>query len=511
MAADSTDRLWRLYVGSALLGAALCLVLFALRAASSISVVEPLQLHTTGDEFTNYFNIWKAMNGQAVYSDRFQAPFSVAVYNWLFYYAYATVARGVLAVLGLSDAWLPTVGRFITLAAIATGTVVAYVAFARAALARDATGKAVAAAFAVFLMVGPLLGFWSLTVRADLWAMTLEMAGAAAFLVLYPRRRFVAVLILAVAVYAAWSFKQGNVFAAGGAGILLVLRRDWKPLALLCLVLPVAWAATFAWGDAGWIDNILFRDFPLFFQAERLARNMANFAVKTGPLLLFLPAVAWAAGRSAECRRRLWNDDTFVFAAGASVTALTLSIPLAAQHGGGENYFFTLAFFLGLMAMSSFPILADDGPATRRIPLIAGIAGWLTLYAAVGAVLSGAIGTIDVRRQHPVYMSMKRCADSLPRPLYVNNNYLGLPWMTPGNTPWVLSYTYKEERALARRPFQGGGIGGMVNAGAFAVIAYQSDEKEPPTELDGGILAMRYERRAGPQCPRTFVFFRKNP
>lgn len=511
MVAFLADRLRYLYAASALLGAVLCLVLFGLRAASSISFTEPLQLHTTGDEFTNYFNIWKALSGEVIYNDRFQVPYSVAVYNWLFYYAYAAVAAVVLTALDLSDAWLPTVTRFFTLAAIAAGTVVAYATFARAAQARDATTKAIAAAFAVFLMIGPLLGFWSLTVRADLWAMTLEMAGAAAFLALYPRRRFAAVLVLAAAVYAAWSFKQANVFAAAGAGFLLLARRDWKPLALLCLVLPAAWAATFALGETGWINSILFADFPLFFQAARLLRNLGNVAVKTGPLLLFLAAVAWAAARSMSCRRGLWRSDTFVFAAGASVAALALSVPLAAQHGGGENYFFMLAFFMGLMVMASLPILAAGGAASLRSPLVAGIAGWLSLYAAVGAVLAGAAGTIDVRRQHPIYLEMKRCADSLPRPLYVNNNYLGLPWMTPGNTPWVLSYTYKEERALARRPFEHGGIGGLVDAGAFAAVAYQSDEQEPPTELDGGILATHYEWRAAPQCPRTFVFFRKQP
>lgn len=509
MVAFLADRLRYLYAASALLGAVLCLVLFGLRAASSISFTEPLQLHTTGDEFTNYFNIWKVMHGQAVYNDRFQVPYSAAVYNWLFYYAYAAVSRAALDVFALSEAWIPTVGRLFTLAAIAVGIVFSYMAFVRAAAARDAIGRIIASAFAVFLMVGPLLGFWSLTVRADLWAMTLEIAGTWAFLALYPRRRLAATLALAVAVYAAWSFKQGNVFAAAGAGFVLLCRRDWKPLLLLCLVLPAAWAVTLAFGEPVWRDSILFKDFPVFFQLSRLARNIINVAVKTGPIELFLIALVFAVARAQPCRKMLWASDTFVFAVGASVAALALSVPLAAQHGGGENYFFMLAFFMGLMVMASLPVLATGSGTSLRTPLVAGIAGWLSLYAAVGAVLVGAAGTIDVRRQHPVYMEMKRCADSLPRPLYLNNNYLGLPWMTPGNTPWVLSYTYNEERALAHRPFEHGGIGGLIDAGAFAAVAYQSDEQEPPTELDGGILATHYERRAAPQCPRTFVFFRK--
>lgn len=497
------DRLLRLYAGAALLGATLSLILFGLRAASAISFAEPLQLHPTGDEFTNVFNIWKAMNGQAVYTSRFQIPYSASVYNWLFFYVYASIGNVVMPVLGLTDAWLPTVGRFVTLAAIAAGTAVAYTAFARAAQARDATLKTIAAAFAVFLMIGPLIGFWSLTVRADLWAMTLEMAGAAAFLALYPRRRFIAVLSLAIAVYAAWSFKQGNVFAAGGAGLLLLLRRDWTPLLLLCLALPGAWAATLTLGDPAWVHTVLLRDWPLFFQWPRLARNLANFAVKTGPLLFFLPAVAVVASRSADFRRRLWHNDAFIFAAGASIAALAMSVPAAAQHGGGENYFFTLAFFLGLMVMSSFPVLAATAPATLRAPLIAGVGGWLTLCAAVGTVLLGLTGVIDLRPQHRHYMALKRCADSLPRPLFIDNPYMGLPWMTPGNTPWVRSYIYYEERALGRA-FERGGIGGLIAEGAFvAIVAAPGSSQIDGTALSG------YVRTPAPECTEMDVFLRK--
>ena len=42
--------------------------------------------------------------------------------------------------------------------------------------------------------------------------------------------------------------------------------------------------------------------------------------------------------------------------------------------------------------------------------------------------------------------------------------------MTPGNESYVLSYVYEAERALGR-PFEQGGIGGMIEAGRFSAIA----------------------------------------
>lgn len=506
MSADEA-RVMRLATGAALLGAALCLALFGLRAAGSLSFTVPLQVHATGDEFTNYFNIWKAMTGEVVYNDRFQAPYSATVYNWLFYHAYAAFDRVVMAALGLDGAWLPTVSRWFTLLAIACGLGASYLTFRRAARAEDVTGRALCAAFAVMLMMGPLLGFWSLTVRADLWAMTLEIAGTGLFLALYPRRRMGAVLVLAAAVYLAWSFKQGNVFAAAGGGLVLLLRRDWKALALLCTVLPGAWALTMTLGEPQWLNNILFRDFPLFMSWQRMARNLANVAVKTGPVLLGVAALLAVAVRSKAILLALWRSDTVLFAVGGTLAALMLSVPISAQHGGAENYFFTLTFFLALLLMAALPALRAEPRALRPV-LAATAAGWAILTGAVLLVVGGVAGKTDLRDQHATYETYKRCTDALPRPLFINIPYMGLPWMTPGNTPWVLSYTYHEERALGVKPFEHGGIGGLIETGAFAAIAVPA-EGTPPTGWDGGSLA-GYEHRAVADCPQNYVFFRKD-
>jgi hypothetical protein len=255
-------------------------------------------------------------------------------------------------------------------------------------------------------------------------------------------------------------------------------------------------------GDPVWRANILFRDFAVFFQLERLARNIVNVAVKIGPIELFLVALAFAAARARSCRRMLWVSDAFVFGAGASAAALLLSLPLAAQHGGAENYFFTLAFFLSLMIMASLPALAAAAPELRRAVLAAGAVGWLTAGGAVAAVLTGATGAIDLREQHEIRAELKRCADGLPRPLFFDNPYMGLPWMTPGNTPWVLYYTYKEERALGRA-FERGGIGGMIAARAFAAIVADPEAES----VDGASLA-GYARTYPPHCENKAVYLR---
>jgi hypothetical protein len=112
-------------------------------------------------------------------------------------------------------------------------------------------------------------------------------------------------------------------------------------------------------------------------------------------------------------------------------------------------------------------------------------AGWTTLVAALLLVLGGVTGVIDRGPQHARHVELKRCLDALPRPLFVYDRYLSLPWMTPGNTPYVLAYIYETDRALGSA-FEHRGIGGMIEAGRFAAIAVRGDEA--PAELDGARL-----------------------
>jgi len=481
-------------------------LLFTIRASSAISFSEPLQVQTTGDEFSNFFFIWKEIQGLTVYTSRFESPYVGNVYNWLFYTSYGAVISAVLSLFSLSDSWLPTVGRFMSFIAMVVGAVVAYTIYARVISAHDFTKKLLCLVVAVFVTFGPLMGFWVITVRADLWAMTFEICGIAFFLACYPTRRITAVILLALFVYIAWSFKQGSIYSAGGAAVLLLARRDWKPLIVLAVSLPVAWAITFLVGSDVWSDTILFKGYLLFYSVEHSVRVITNFAVKIGPILFFLLGLTVVAVKSRERRLSLWRSDAFILAAGASICAVFLSIPASVQTGSAENYFFTLSFFLSLMLMASLPILMQEGGVALKIPLWAGSAGWGSLCVAIGLVFFGIVGITDVSPQHERNMYMKNCTDTLPRPLFINHRYMGLPWMTPNNAHYVLSYIYEAERATGQA-FEHGGIGGLIRKGHFASIVTPSPIS-PSAKIDGATLE-NYTPVDNPECTGMSVFHKK--
>lgn len=485
------------------IGTLASMVLFTLRITSVISFNEPLQVQTSGDEYTNLFYIWKATQGLPVYNDRFVVPFTATVYNWLFHESYAAFINGVSNVFTLSDAWQPTLGRILTLIAMSASAIASYFAFSRVSDAQSLPEKFLCLSFAVYLMFGPLIGFWSMTVRADLGGLFFEILSTLIFISLYTRQRLLAVLGLIVCVYLAWSFKQSNVFAAGGAGLFLVVRRDWKTFLLLITVLPTAWGITFLVGEKMWLHSILMQDYPLLYSFERLVRNMVNFAIKMGPILLFLLGLLVFALRTKKIIPAFWQSNAFMYALCTSVCAVALAIPASAQIGASENYYFSLSYFLGLIIFSSIPILKSfDGGI--RLPVMGACIGWITLSIAVLLVVFGYTGVTNLRHLHIKNMALKECADVLPRPLYVTSNYLGLPWMTRDNPHFVLSYTYPLERKLGRK-FENGGIGGMISGKKFAAVVSISETDS----IDGASLD-DYTRIEISQCSGSFVY-RRNP
>ena len=503
---DGGDRLLRVHAGLALFGALLCLVLLAVRTGFAISFSEPLQVQTSGDEFTQLYAIWRYVEEQPVYTDRLKSPFYVAMYNWLFYEFFGFITGLVLRLLSLGSEWIPTVGRVVSLLAIAVGIPIVYATFLTVSNARSKTLHVVCLSLTVFIMAGPLVGFWNITVRPDVWSRSLEAIAVALFLLYYPRRPWTAVLAVIVAAYLAWAFRQGNVLSPAAVGLLLVFRRDWSRLIMLCILLPLAWGVTLALGEPQFVHNVLFVDYPLSFDIERMVRNVTNFGVKSGPVLFFLAALAVAAS-SRALRQRLGSSDGFVVAAGGAFVAAAISIPGSAQSGGSENYFFSLSYFLALMVAASLPALVDIGtPATRSV-LTAGAAGWATLSAAIVLVLVGTTGVRSVRAQHETHMDFKRCLDTVQRPLYVANHYLALPWMTPGNVPYVLSYVYGVDRSQGRS-FEHGGIGGLVADRYFSTIVLAETGSNPPDVLDGASLDA-YEREPSADCSGYVVLVRR--
>ncbi len=477
-------------------------MLLALRIQGTISLAEPLQLIASGDEHSSLYAMWKYVRGEPVYTDRFQLPFSAALYNWLFYAAYGTAARLGSGLFGLADQWLPTTGRILSLGLLSLAAIAAGSCFSRALRAEGWPLRIVAWSFAIFIAFGPLVGFWAVTVRADIGAFAFEIIAVCAFLRLWPRHRWHAVLVFAACAYASWAFKQIDIVAPAAVGSFLLLRRQWQLAAALAGSLGLLGAATLALGSPLYLSIMLFADYAFIYSPSHAISVAANFALKSAPGLSLLAAAAAAAATTRFGRAAVWNDDSALLGLLGVVLWALIVVPTSMQTGSAENYYFPISFY-ATMAACALLRLAIDHSSHARLVMSAAAFGWLIAIGAIGLVLGGVIGTTDLRQQHGTIARLKECLDPLPRPLFVANPILALPWIIPTPTPFVLSYTYERERLLGR-PFEAGGVGGLMDGGFFAAVAMPDPGGEPIVH-DGSRLE-RYQRVAN--CRHFAVFLR---
>ena len=486
---------------TALTCATLAVVLLGLRVVGAVSFAEPLQVITSGWEQESLAALWDRLHGLPVYVNRLDIPYRWAIYNWLFYVSYGSGIEAVTGPLSLGDAWIPTVGRLLTLVVVAVGVVLAYLSFA-AVLGRGE--RLLRFAFAVLVAAGPLVGFWAVTTRPDVAALVLEIAAVAAYWRLQGRRPLAAVAVFCLLAYAAWAFKQTAVVAAVGLGLYLLARRRWTPMFVLAAVMTVAWGATLALGPSAYVNSIFMVDDVAVLSVRHMYDVLVNFASKFVPGLLGGGAIILVLARSGRLVAAWRDNEALAFAAAGTMAGALLVVVTTPRVGSSEAYYFTLAYFLALFVLAGLRSLAAEGTG-RRLALGALTLGWVVQGLAVIAVLGGLAGVLSVRPTHDHLMSNKACLDTLARPLYVADLYLSLPWMTPGTPSFVLGYGYETLRA-AGRPMERGGVGGLIGEGYFAALALPLQTKDTfdGARLDG-------YRPAAADCPAFKVFLRASP
>lgn len=492
----SPNYMRRIVVVSALAGAALCLVLFALRISSVFSLGDPVWAMTSGDEQSSLYAIWRAIHGEPVYFNRFQPPFSLASYNWLFYFFYSNTTDAVLSMFGLGDAWLPTVTRGITLAgALLIAMLVYRIAIERwPAPARDA--QYLALTIAILVGLGPLVGFWAMTTRADIWALTFETAAVFVFLRYSSRAPWPSMVAMIVLTYLAWSFKQTGILIIVTFGLFLLIRGKWLQGVIFGTSLAALFACTFALHDYAYVENILFLGVPLEYTPMRMIHNLGNFIIKFQPML-FLLAGAVVAFRFSGLRTLLRESDAAVFALTGLVVGFALCLSATNQLGSAENYYFSFSLLAALGGAELLARQPDIAPQRGWLMQGALASGWVLLSVALLIALSGVHGRTNVDDQNAEIHAAKACLDKLPRPVFTISNILSLPWIIPGNGEYfVLSDLYHED-FLVNAPFADNGIAGLIEKGYFASVF--TDAYDDREVIYGGSLN-QYTRVQDKSC-----------
>ena len=418
------------------------LALFVVRFFNNTSFGEPLQIGTSGAEEESLYAIWKFLNSEPVYLDFHSMPYAASYFNWLFYAFYGGLVGVVLHFFSLPDDWIPQIGRLVTLAGSCVGAFYAY------RILRQVTVMAFPSFFLMlvsgFLFFGPLVGYWSITVRPDIWAVALETAALFYFLRYRQSNEIIAAVLFAVFCYLAWGFKQNHVGLLLGVCLFLLFNRQWRSFLIVASVSWLLYAATFLALNGDYIFLMFLSQSKMSMDWQRAAQlwllAVSKAAFILVPLFLILPLVIrWRqhpAFSSGNGHVRLL----------ATIFATTLSAMLifSAKLGASENYFIGPTVFGAFLLFSLWDTLKE-----ATWPSVAVSLGAAVTIAGIAAVFFGIRGNADSTASHASIIATKACLSDLPRPVFANNGFADLPWINPSRPSFVLASTYYYKDILA--------------------------------------------------------------
>ena len=460
------------------------LVLMGARIFGAISFNEPLQGMTRGVEYEMMYAIWQYVEGWPVYNDPNRIPFTASYYNWLHYVAYGEVVKAVQALLSLNDVWLPTITRLTTLAGCLAGTWAIFHTAVDLFTIRQPLLRWLTLLFAIFLFLGPLLGFWAIATGPDIWPMVFVVVAVHGFCRFYPNKRIAAILIAALLSYASWSFKQNFLYIPGTIGLFLLIRKDWTGvLGLAALFIGLA-VLTFWIGGSEYTRSLLFRGTATNLSWDVFFHNATNAALKFLPVLFVFFTGLGILMMSDRARRAVIEPirarPILMVPYLGVVVSLLEAGPSSAIVNAAENHYFPPAVFLTLASLQMAVHISGE---YRFNPVIAasGVLGWSLNILAVGTVLIGLQGIVSVRPFHEGLMAQKTCLQDITDPFYVTNSYLALPWIIPSAQPFVVHFDYWQDVAdnIAK---EAGGIHGLIRDGYFATVALPEDRSGSPLD-----------------------------
>jgi hypothetical protein len=451
LSSDAGCSIWRLRYSAVLLFVLLDLAVFFIRL---LSVWHYGTLFgTSGGESLMIYSVWKGMYHLPVYEWPLSFPFSISLYNYLFYDTYAVLLR----LGGAWDAGIMTWGRLLTSVFAILGATAQWKLVSQHLNLRGARSL-LSFFFALGLwLCTSMVRWWALTIRPDLAAVALVMI-ALWIVVRQPRFGFA---LAGVFFYLAWSFKQSVVLAFVSVCLFLLLHKRWRDLSVLVAVFLLLIATTLLLGTPVYRFSILVaprlvREFSLL-NAWHIAEIsfIANAYWIVAPIALLL---ATGARRVDGAVRLLMT-----------VFAVTLVAGLAAMGkiGASDNYLLE-AFVAGttLLQMavftvptklvSSLVLFGCVQPAIQLTEVTRGTHSFGTVQIATAAEYTNAV-------------ALRKRLAPMKEPIFTTDETFSLPWISTGDHAPAFIVDPKFHDAT-RFLCQNGCIEGMLQRGDIPTV-----------------------------------------
>jgi hypothetical protein len=438
-------------------------------------------------------SIWRCMNRRPVYQWPFAFPFSLSLYNYLFYSVYA----GVLRLVGAWDAGILTWGRQFTLLFALAGALAQW-RLARSLLILRGFASVLSLALAVGLwLCTSLVKYWALTIRPDMAAAALVMI---ALWVVVRQPQSQSRLCFAWAgllLYLAWAFKQSVILAFAGLCLWLLLNKRWRDLTLLVAIFAALVGVTLFLGTPEYRFSILVapqmvRGFA--FSLPWILRALGTGLTAVGLNLYWIaaPFVLLRVSKSPcapsisqlfeEKTRNGWATTTLspvqINYLLTTVFALALLVGLAGMGkvGGTSNYLFE-AFVAGSILLQ-LAVFTVPGRLVTALVLFGCIQPATQIVGvAIGYHHPGKKDMVPIATasEYADAVTLRNRLAGLKKPIFTTDGVFALPWnSTDNNAPAIVLDPNFQEAARSRE--ENGGIEGMLQRGEIPTVMLASTD-----------------------------------
>jgi hypothetical protein len=411
------------------------------------------------DSVQPIYAVWKAVHHLPVYEWPLAYPYSLALYNYLFYYNYAFPLR----LFGVTGAGIMMWGRMFTPVFAAMGAIAQWKLVQYHLNLRGAR-SALSLIFALGLwFCTSIVRYWALSIRPDMGAIALVMA-ALYMVVRQPRFGFACAGVL---FYLAWSFKQTVVFAFAGVCLFLLFHKRWRDLTLLVTVLAALVAATLLLGTPEYRFNILVaprlvKEFSISWALQVAPKSiLANAYWILAPIVLLLAAGA----------RRIDNVVRML----SIVLAVALFGGLAGMTkvGGWDNYL--LEAFVAGSTLLQIAVFTAPGRFVSALVLYGCIIPAIQAATIPSGTQMHMFGTVGIATaaEYADAVAMRDRLAPMKKPILSTDPIFSLPWFSSDNHAPALvidSIFYDAMRARC----QNGCVEGMLQRGEIPTVVLQS-------------------------------------
>jgi len=411
------------------------------------------------DSVQPIYAVWKAVHHLPVYEWPLAYPYSLALYNYLFYYTYAIFLRAV----GATGAGIMMWGRlftfvFVIIGAIAQWKLVQYHLNLRGAR------SALSLIFALGLwFCTSIVRYWALSIRPDMGAIALVMV-ALYIVVRQPRFPFAYAGVL---FYLAWSLKQTVVLAFAGVCLFLLFHKRWRDLTLLVTVFAVLVAVTLLLGTPEYRFNVLVapglvREFSISWALQIVPKSLiANSYWILAPI-----ALLFAAGE-----RRIDNVVrmfTFVLA-----IALIGGLAGMTKVGGWDNYL--LEAFIAGSTLLQIAIFTTPGRIASALVLYGCIIPAIQAATVPSGTHQHVFGTVGIATaaEYADAVALRDRLAPMTKPIFTTNPMFSLPWISTDNRAPALVIDFLFHDATRAR-CQNECVEGMLQRGEIPTVVLQS-------------------------------------